>query len=283
MKMADLNVGKGLNLILGGTGKTGRRVAERLAKAGYPVRIGSRAADPAFDWRDRATWAGALRGAKAVYVAFQPDLAVPGALETVQAFFAQAIESGAGKLVLLSGRGEIEAEHCEAALRRSGAEWTILRASWFCQNFSESFLADAVSAGDVALPVGTVAEPFVDAEDIADVAFAALTQWGHAYQLYELTGPRALSFPEAIADIAAVTGRNIRFTEVSRQAYTAELAGQGVPADYAELVLYLFSKVLDGRNTRVADGVERALERRPRDFSDYVRRTAATGLWSVQR
>lgn len=279
--MSDQKVGEDLSLVLGGTGKTGRRVAERLANAGYPFRIGSRSALRPFDWEDQATWAGALEGVKSVYVAFQPDLAVPGALQTVQAFFAQAIESGTGRFVLLSGRGEFEAEQCETALCSTGAEWTILRASWFSQNFSESFLLDAVRAGEVALPAGAIAEPFVDVEDIADIAFAALTQRGHAFQLYELTGPRALSFPEAIADIAAATGRDIRFTQVPPEAYAAELARQGVPADHADLVMYLFTTVLDGRNTPVTNGVERALKRGPRDFSDYVRRTAATGVWGA--
>ena len=280
--MIDNASGKEPILVLGGTGKTGRRLAERLLNAGHAVRIGSRSAQPSFDWDDHATWAPALQGVKAVYVAFQPDLAMPGALETVRAFFDRAIESGAKRLVLLSGRGEVEAEECEAALRATAAEWTILRASWFSQNFSENFWLDAVLAGEVALPVSDVAEPFVDVEDIVDIAFAALTEWGHAFQLYEITGPRALSFPEAIAEIAAATGRTIRFTRVPAEAYAAELARQDMPAGYADLVMYLLTTVLDGRNTPVADGVQRALGRGPRDFSDYVRRTAATGIWGAK-
>lgn len=270
-----------LILVLGGTGKTGRRVAERLSNAGHAVRIGSRSAQPSFDWDDQATWAPALEGVKAVYVAYQPDLAVPEALPAVQAFFDKAIESGAKRLVLLSGRGEVEAEQCEAALRATTAEWTILRASWFSQNFSENFWLDGVLAGEIALPVADVAEPFVDADDIADIAFAALTQTGHEFQLYEITGPRALSFPQAIAEIAAATGRDIRFTRVSPEAYAAELARTDMPANYADLVMYLLTTVLDGRNTPLADGVQRALGRAPIDFSDYVRRTAATGIWSA--
>ena len=280
--MNDNASGKEPILVLGGTGKTGRRLAKRLSNAGHAVRIGSRSAEPSFDWDDQATWAPALQGVKSVYVAFQPDLAMPGALETVRAFFDRAIESGAKRLVLLSGRGEVEAEECEAALRATAAEWTILRASWFSQNFSENFWLDAVLAGEVALPVSDVAEPFVDVEDIVDIAFAALTEWGHAFQLYEITGPRALSFPEAIAEIAAATGRTIRFTRVAPEAYAAELARQDMPPEYADLVMYLLTTVLDGRNTPVADGVQRALGRAPRDFSDYVRLTAATGIWGAK-
>jgi uncharacterized protein YbjT (DUF2867 family) len=281
MEMTNKALDGELILVLGGTGKTGRRVVERLSNAGYAVRIGSRSAQPSFDWDDQATWAPALEGVKAVYVAYQPDLAVPEALPAVKAFFDQAIASGAKRLVLLSGRGEVEAEQCEAALRATTAEWAILRASWFSQNFSENFWLDGVLAGEIALPVADVAEPFVDADDIADIAFAALTQAGHEFQLYEITGPRALSFPQAIAEIAAATGRDIRFTRVSPEAYAAELARTDMPANYADLVMYLLTTVLDGRNTPLADGVQRALGRAPIDFSDYVRRTAATGIWSA--
>jgi uncharacterized protein YbjT (DUF2867 family) len=216
---------------------------------------------------------------KSAYIAYQPDLAVPGALETVGAFFAQAIASGVEKLVLLSGRGEVEAEQAEQALQKTGVDWTILRSIWFCQNFSESFFLDSILAGKVALPVGSIAEPFVDVDDIADIAFASLTDPHHSHQLYEITGSRALTFAEAICEIAQATERDIAFISVSADDYCAELVRQGVPDDYIELVLYLFATVLDGRNTPVTDGVQRALGRPPRDFSGYVRQIAATGIW----
>ncbi|MGB8702566.1 MAG: hypothetical protein WCD18_24395 [Thermosynechococcaceae cyanobacterium] len=270
---------QGMTLVIGGTGKTGRRVADRLLKAGRLVRIGSRTAERPFDWENRDTWGQVLQGVKAAYVSYQPDLAVPGALETVQAFFAQAIANGVEKLVLLSGRGEEETEQAEQALQVTSVDWTILRSSWFCQNFSEGFFLDPILAGQVALPVGLVAEPFVDVDDIADIAFAALTDRLHSCQLYEITGPRALTFAEVIGEIARATGRDITFIPVSADDYRAELVRQGVPDDYIELVLYLFATVLDGRNTPLTDGVQRALGRPPRSFSDYVRQTAATGIW----
>lgn len=270
-------------LVLGATGKTGRRVAERLRAQGHAVRAGSRQAQPAFDWEDRATWGPALRGVKAVYVSYQPDLAVPGAVETVSAFFEQAVASGAKRLVLLSGRGEAEAEEAEQALMRSGADWTVLRASWFNQNFSENFFLDAILAGEMALPVGDVGEPFIDAEDIAEVAVAALTAPAqnspHSRRLYELTGPRALRFADALAEIAQATGRSLRYLTVPAQSYRDELAQAQLPPGMIELVMYLFTTVLDGRNTAVAQGVQAALGRPPRDFSDYVARTALTGVW----
>ncbi|MGH8387626.1 MAG: NAD(P)H-binding protein [Pseudomonas sp.] len=269
-------------LILGATGKTGRRIAERLTQSGHTVRLGSRSANPSFDWEDRSTWDGALDGVHAVYISFQPDLAVPGALEIIQAFTERAVQSGVSKLVLLSGRGEAEAEKAERVVQTSGLDWTILRASWFCQNFSEAHFLEPILQGELVLPVGNIAEPFIDVEDIADIAFAALTQPGHSRQLYELTGPRALTFAEAVNEIARVTRRNISFVAVPPDAYRDALTQEQLPAGLIDLVLYLFTTVLDGRNTAVADGVQRALGRPARDFTDYVRRTAATGIWSVE-
>lgn len=269
-------------LILGATGKTGRRITQRLKAAGRPVREGSRAANPTFDWEDRATWDAALDGIHAVYIAYQPDLAVPGALETVQAFTDLAVNSGVSKLVLLSGRGEVEAEQAERVIQNSGVDWTILRASWFSQNFSEAHFLEPILQGELVLPVGNIAEPFIDAEDIAEIAVEALTKPGHSDQLYELTGPRALTFAEAVNEIAHETQRDIRLIAVPPQAYREALEQAQLPAQLIDLVLYLFTTVLDGRNSPIADGVQRALGRPARDFTDYVRRTAATGVWGSE-
>ncbi|UCP11285.1 NAD(P)H-binding protein [Pseudomonas sp. MM213] len=266
-------------LILGATGKTGRRITQRLQAADVPVRLGSRGADPAFDWEDRSTWEAVLERIHAVYISFQPDLAVPGAFETVQAFTDQAVKSGVRKLVLLSGRGEVEAEQAERVVQNSGVDWTILRASWFFQNFSEAHFLEPILQGELALPVGNIAEPFVDVEDIAEIAVEALTKPGHSGQLYELTGPRALTFAEAIAEIAHASKRDVGFVAVPPDAYRQAQEQAQLPTELIELVLYLFTTVLDGRNTPVADGVQRALGRPARDFSDYVRRTVATGVW----
>ncbi|MFD0692494.1 NAD(P)H-binding protein [Paenibacillus sp. GCM10027628] len=270
-------------LILGGTGKTGRRVAERMTMRGLPIRIGSRSGDLSFDWENPATWEAALQNVKAVYITYYPDLAVPGAADAICSFARLAVKNGVKRLVLLSGRGEEEAQRSEQALRESGADWTILRASWFSQNFSENFLLDSVLGGTVALPVGDVGEPFIDADDIADVAVAALTEDGHVGQLYELTGPRMLTFAEAIAEIAKSSGQDVRYVQISVEEFTSGLAQAGVPADVTALLTYLFTEVLDGRNANLTDGVQRALGREPRDFADYAKRTAATGVWGGAR
>ncbi|MDR7282978.1 uncharacterized protein YbjT (DUF2867 family) [Pseudomonas corrugata] len=279
MEMNTMNT-QGTVLILGATGKTGRRITQRLKAAGLPVRLGSRQANPPFDWEDRTTWEAALDGVHAVYISYQPDIAVPGAVETIQAFTDLAVKSGVGKLVLLSGRGEVEAEHAERVIQNSGIDWTILRCSWFSQNFSEAHFLEPILQGELALPVGNIAEPFVDVEDIAEIAVQALTQPGHSSQLYELTGPRALTFADAVDEIAKAAGRDIRFIAVPPNAYRAALEQEQLPAELIELVHYLFTTVLDGRNTPVTDGVQQALGRPARDFTDYARRTAKTGIWT---
>ena len=269
-------------LVLGGTGKTGRRLIERLKALGVPTRLGSRNAEPPFEWNDRATWPAALEDTSAAYITYQPDLAVPGAVEAVDEFTSLALSRDVRRLVLLSGRGEEEAQRAEQVFQSSGADWTILRASWFSQNFSENFLLDAVLSGTVALPVGDVKEPFVDVDDIADVAVAALTQDGHEERLYELTGPRLLTFADAIGAIAEAADRPISFLEITPEEYAEGLKRYDLPQDVASLVMYLFTTVLDGRNAYLADGVQQALGREPRDFTDYARETAATGIWESQ-
>lgn len=269
-------------LVTGATGKTGSRIAARLRALGVPVRAGSRSATPAFDWEAPATWRAALQGVRAVYVSYQPDLAVPTALATVTAFFGLARELGVNTLVLLSGRGEREAEQAEDALRASGVDWTILRAAWFAQNFSEGLMLDPLLQGELALPVADVREPFIDVEDIAEIAVQALTTDRHRQQLYEVTGPRSMTFAQAVHEIAQASGQPMRYTPVPNEAYRAALTAAQTPPEMTDLVMYLFETLLDGRNERVTDGVQRALGRPARDFSEYARKAAAAGAWRAR-
>ena len=268
-------------LVLGGTGKTGRRVAERLAARGLPVRIGSRSSEPRFDWENRSTWTPALEGVGSVYLTYYPDLAVPGAVEATRSFAELALDRGVRRLALLSGRGEPIAEEAEQAVRDTGADLTILRSTWFMQNFSEDYMLDHVLSGDIRLPAGNVPTPFLDADDIADVAVDALSDDRHIGQLYELTGPRSLSFAQAAEEIGEATGRELRYTAVSLEQHEAELADHGVAPEVIELLTYLFQEVVDGRNADTTNGVRRALGREARDFGDYVRETAASDVWNA--
>lgn len=199
-------------LVLGGTGKTGRRVAERLQARGVATRIASRTTIPAFDWGDPSGWDTALDGVTAAYITYVPDLAIPGAAQAIRRFVERAVAHGLRRLVLLSGRGEKEAQACERIVQAAGVEWTIVRASWFMQNFSEGEFLAMVRDGVIALPAADIPEPFIDVNDIADVAVAALTEPGHAYEIYEVTGPRALTFSELAWAISRAFGREVCFT-----------------------------------------------------------------------
>lgn len=266
-------------LVIGASGKTGRRVLQRLNDRKVPALGVSFSSTPSFDWNNNATWEAVLNNISSVYISYYPDLAIPGAVDAVAQFSNLAVKKGVQKLVLLSGRGEAEAQHCEEVVMDAGVDWTIVRASWFCQNFSEGNFLEPILAGHVALPAGNVGEPFVDADDIADVAVAALTEDGHSKKIYEVTGPRLLTFEEAVSEIAKATGRHIKYEQVPMNAYADLLVEYQLPKDLIWLVTYLFTEVLDGRNESTADGVQQALGRKATDFSEYVKKTAATGVW----
>lgn len=277
---STFSTGRPVTLVIGSTGKTGRRVADRLRARGVAVREGSRRAEPGFDWDDASTWPAALDGVTSVYISYYPDLAAPSAPPAIEAFTKLAARSGVERVVLLSGRGEEAAQRSERIVQDSGLAWTIVRASWFSQNFSEGAFRDMVMSGTVALPAGDVREPFVDVDDIADVAVAALTEPGHAGKLYEVTGPRLLTFAEVVAMIAQASGRSVDYVQITPEQFTAGLSEAGLPADVIGLLEYLFNEVLDGRNERLTDGVQQALGREPRDFAEYAADAAAAGAWA---
>ncbi len=266
-------------LVIGSTGKTGKRVADQLRSKGVSVRHGSRGAEIPFDWEDSCTWAPALAGVDKAYITYYPDLAVPGSVDAIRTLTKVADEAGVRHVVLLSGRNETEAERAEDVVKASGLAWTIVRCAFFAQNFDEGAWLDEVLAGTVSLPVDDATEPFVDVDDIADVVVAALTDDRHIGQLYELTGPRLLSFREAVAEIGEAAGRDISLAAVTIDEYTAILSEQGLPREFIWLLNHLFTEVL-GSKAELADGVQRALGREPKDFSAYARETAATGVWS---
>ena len=279
-RRAESHDSPGRTLVLGATGKTGRRVVAGLQHAGVPVNLGSRSASPPFDWGREEGWDACLEGVEAVYVSYSPDLAVPGATDAIRAFVARAEDHGVRRLVLLSGRGEEEAQACERIVQDGKADWTIVRASWFHQNFSEGAFVDMVLAGQIRLPGSVASEPFVDADDIADVAVAALSEEGHAGEVYEVTGPRLLSFDEVAAELSQAIGRQVQFVALPHDDFVAGVRDSGAPREVVWMMDYLFSTVLDGRNAHLTDGVQRALGRPPRDFADFAREFAASGGWA---
>jgi uncharacterized protein YbjT (DUF2867 family) len=270
-------------LILAGTGKTGRRIAGRLRGAGRPVsRTGG---GIRFDLADRGTWAPALDGVTAAYLV-EPDLraASTAGQARIPRLVTDAVAAGVRRLVLLSAPGAEYDGHplksAEQAVRGSGVEWTILRPTWFAQNFSEASWRPGVLSGTLRLPTGDGRTPFIDAEDIAEVAASALTEDRHHGQIYALTGPRAISFGEAADIIAKATGRTIRHLDVDPETYVDQQVAGGIPRDVARMLTGVLTAIRDGEGAALADGVERALGRSPRPFEDYVAETVAAGGWN---
>lgn len=268
-------------LVTGGTGKTGRRVVERLQSEGHNVRIGTRNSEPAFDWNNPVSYAKALKGMDRAYIVYYPDLAVPGAKEAIKVFTEAALKEGLDKVVLLSGKGETEAEACEQIVADSGLNYTLVRASWFNQNFSESFLLEPILAGHVALPMPQAQIPFVDADDIAEVVAKVLVDDQYNRQTITVTGPRKLTFEEVISTIAAGANREIAFQPITIAEYGKAMKAAGLPDDYVWLFSYLFEEVLGNPdNQDISHNVEAVLGRKATDFKDFVRKTASTGVWN---
>lgn len=266
-------------LIIGKNAKTGWRVDRALQALGYPTRAVSRSTSPAFDWEDQATWRAAMAGTRAAYVTFHPDLAIPGAEQSIRDFVALAEELGLEHLVLLSGRGEDGARRAEIVLEQSGLDWNVVRANWFMQNFSESFMIEGILNGELMLPAGDTLEPFVDVDDIAEVAVAALTRPALRNRVFEVSGPRAMSFAECAAAIAEATGYPVQYTQIPIEVFIDAMRDQGAPESMLWLMRELFTVVFDGRNAKPTSGVEEALGRPATDFREYVRKAVATGAW----
>ena len=267
--------------VIGASGKTGQRVVQRLRAAGHNVRALSRSSSTAFDWHHPATWPDALQGVQSLYITYQPDLAVAQAEADIRQLVRAAEDCGVEHLVLLSGRGEDGAQRAEQVLISSNLQWNVVRASWFAQNFSESFMAEGIISGELCLPAGAVQEPFVDTDDIADVVVSALTQPTLRNRVFEVTGPQLLTFADCVAEIAQQTGRTIHYRTVPADLWLAALAQQQVPADIRDLLQELFTQVLDGRNSQLTNGIQQALGRQPTSFAEYVSKTLKAGLWPV--
>ena len=267
-------------LIIGKNAKTGLRVEQRLQTLGYPTRGVSRSTSPAFDWNDPTTWRDAIEGTESAYVVFYPDLAVPGAEQTIRDLVATAKDVGLRHLVLLSGRGEQGAERAESVLKNSGLDWNVVRASWFMQNFSEGFMIEGILNGELMLPAGDTVEPFIDIDDIADVAVATLTRPELRNRLFEVSGPRAMTFAQCADEISAAVGYPVKFTRIGVEEFIEALRAEGLPDDMLWLMNELFTVVFDGRNSKPTTGVGEALGRPATDFSEYLRKVVASGAWN---
>ncbi len=270
-------------LVIGGTGKTGRRVAENLTQLGHTVRVAGRKTNPVFDWENLETYDAALKDMDRAYIVYYPDLAVPGSRDAITALTKKALEAGLEKVVLLSGKGETEAEACEEIVANSGLNYTLVRASWFNQNFSEGAFLEFVLNGTVALPMPEAKIPFVDADDIADVVSKVIMDDSYNQQTITVTGPQKRTFKEVVEIMAESINKHIQFVPISIDEFKEGMKKAGLPDSYVWLFGYLFLEVLGNPdNQEVSDDVAKVLGRPAKDFEAFARETAATGIWNQQ-
>ena len=270
-------------LVIGGTGKTGSRVAKNLSQLGNDVRIAGRKTKPAFDWENPDTYDAALKDMDRAYIVYYPDLAVPGARDAIRTLTDKALKAGLDKVVLLSGKGEKEAEACEQIVADSGLNYTIVRASWFNQNFSEGAFLEFILDGAVALPMPDAEIPFVDADDIAEVVAKVLLDDSFNGETITATGPRKLTYREAVETMAAEIGREIHYQPISIEEFKDGMKAAGLPDSYVWLFSYLFEEVLGNPdNQEVSHDLQKVLGREATDFKDYVTKTLTTGVWNQE-
>ncbi|MDX6260966.1 MAG: hypothetical protein QOH84_2654 [Kribbellaceae bacterium] len=275
-------------LIIGGKGKTGRRVAAQLDARGVPYRLASRSSEQRFDWYYESTWSPTVAGIDTAYLA--PPVG-PTGLAQAGRFIKQAAAEGLRRVVLLSGRGvgspgrdftvyESSVE-LENSVRASGADWTIVRPAWFAQNFSEDFLFDYVLGSEIRVAAGDGGEAWIDTNDVGDVMTAALLDERHTGETYSLSGPRTLTMAEVATELSTVTGRPIKYVDLEPEEFVAELVGYGQTLEDSEAVRDLFAVIRNHRSDYVSAGVQQVLGRAPRDFADWAQETAKTGVWSA--
>lgn len=268
-------------LVIGGTGKTGRRVAKNVSNLGHNVRLAGRQTSPVFDWDKPKTYDEALKNIDRAYIVYYPDLAVPGAKEAIKTLTKKAIKAGLKKVILLSGKGETEAEACENIVANSGLNYTLVRASWFNQNFSEGAFLDFVLSGTVALPMPEAEIPFVDANDIADVATKVLLDDSYNNQTITVTGPKKMTFKEVVEEMSKAIGKEIQYIPISINEFKAGMKSAGLPDSYVWLFGYLFEEVLGNPdNQTVSLDSEKVLGREATSFSTYAEETAKSGVWN---
>jgi uncharacterized protein YbjT (DUF2867 family) len=266
-------------VILGGTGKVGRRLTEILRRQGHDARPVSRSTPTRFDWQDESTWPAALAGATGVFVVG------PGSAHdwspALARFLRAAAAAGVAHAVLLSARG-VEfhpsgaVAAAERALRSGPLAWTILRPTHFAQNFTEAMFAPA--NGRITAPVGDGAEPFVDVLDIAEVAAAVLTGRQYDGRVLALSGPGAITF----ADAAAVLGPAVVFESETDDDHVARLRAVGTPEGYVEWRMAMLRGIRTGADAYLSDGVPEVLDRRATPFHEWAAREVASRIRTVR-
>lgn len=265
-------------LLIGGTGKVGRRLESALRRRGHRVRIASRrAGDVEFDWAEPETYDRAVAGVEAMFI-IGPGSATDWS-PLLRDLLARAAEAGVHRAVLLSARG-VEfhpggaVDRAEHALREGPVPWVILRPSHFAQNFTEAMFVPV--DGMVRAPVGDGAEPFVDVEDVAEVAASLLTDPSFEHEVVEISGPEAVDFSSAVSHLGEAAGRRFAFVDEPPDQHVERLRAAGTPEGYIAWRMAMLGGIRSGDDAYLSDGVRRVLGRPAISFPEWATREAGT-------
>jgi uncharacterized protein YbjT (DUF2867 family) len=263
-------------------GKVGRELVGILKARGVERRLGVHRTAVAegdrvpLDYGDPTTFAPALAGIEAVYLASPGDAPAEPEMRFVDA----ARQAGVRRVVKLSAMGvenvDVPLRRVEKHIEASGLEWTFLRPTWFMQNFSTSHAA-SIGKGTLAEPAAEARTAFIDARDIAAVAAVALTEPGHTGKAYALTGPALLSRSDVAQVLSRELGRPVTYVAISDEQFRAAVTGQ-MPQRYVDLLSALYAGVRAGWTERQTDDVRQVLGRAPVSFTDFVR--AHRAVWA---
>lgn len=269
-------------LLTGGTGKTGRRTARRLAANGHDVLLASRGGGAAeglpgirFDWGDPHTFDAALAEREAVYLLAPSD--VPTSLAAMQPLIDRALAKGIRRFVLLSAsslpKGGPMMGAVHAYLEDNVPEWTVLRPTWFMQNFSEQQHQPTIrDEGVIYSATGDGRVPFIDAEDIAAVAAEALTRRVAFNRDLILTGPQPLSYGDVAETIGATIGRPVRHANLTEAELARRFEAAGMEASYAAILAAMDTAIAGGSEDRLSPDVETATGKVPGAFANFAHR-----------
>jgi len=263
-------------LVTGGTGKTGRLVAEQLAVRGVDARAATRhpaSADQVrFDWDDATTYGPALDGVTSVYLVAPTDRTEQ--LPVMRPFLDQAVARVPGRLVLLSASSLAEGGpmmgEVHAWIHAHAPRWTVLRPSWFMQNFTTQHLPSIINEECVYSATRDGRVPFIDTADIAAVAVEALTNPTLASDDHVLTGPEALTYDEVAKAITDASGRPVRHRRLSVEELAARYAGFGIPHHYASMLAGMDEAIANGTEDRTTMEVPQIIGRPANDLANFL-------------
>jgi uncharacterized protein YbjT (DUF2867 family) len=264
-------------LVIGATGTTGSRVVTFLSQRGVLTRQATRTprspGQVRFDWADRATHADALRGVGAIYLIAPIEVSDPVPL--VKPFLKEALRQGVRRVVQLSSSALPEGGPGLGAVhhlvRTMMPEWTVLRPSWFMQNFvGDHLVAQGVETGEIVTATGNGRVAFVDAGDIAAVAGHALTDEIPHNTEHILTGPEALSYADAAGILTRQTGRTIIHRSVSAEEAVIRITAHGVPTEFAKALAAMDTDISGGAEDRVTDTVKAVTGLTARSFQTFA-------------